>query len=56
MHKKMTWLKEDVEITLEEFSLMTHQGMNRVLSLVFADRNITPRAKNYESFELYKTK
>ncbi len=56
MHKKMTWLKEDVEITLEEFSLMTHQGMNRVLLLVFADRNITPLAKNYESFELYKTK
>ncbi len=56
MHKKMTWLKKDLEITLEEFKLMTHRGLSRILSLAYADRNITPLAKNYESFELYKTK
>lgn len=55
-HKKMTWLKKDLEITLEEFRLMTHQGLNRILSLVYADRNISPLAKNDESFELYRTK
>lgn len=26
-HKKMVWLNGDVEVTLEFFSLMTHQGM-----------------------------
>ncbi|ODS31729.1 MAG: hypothetical protein SCARUB_03165, partial [Candidatus Scalindua rubra] len=56
MHKKMTWLKEDLEITLEEFSLMTHQGMNRVLSLVYADRNISPLARSDEPSNYNKQK
>lgn len=56
MRKKMIWIKEDLEITLEEFSLMSHRGMDRVLSLVYADRNILPLAKKDESFELYKPK
>jgi hypothetical protein len=34
---------------------MTHQGLNRILSLMYADRNISPLAKNDESFELYRT-
>jgi hypothetical protein len=55
-HKKMMWLNGDLEITLEEFSLMSHQGMNRIMSLMYADRNISQLAKNYESFELYRTK
>ena len=55
-HKKMVWLKGDVEITLEFFSLMTHQGMSRVMSLMYADRNIGLLAKDLESFELYKTR
>ncbi len=55
-HKKMMWLKGDLEITLEEFSLMSHQGMNKVMSLMYADRNISLLAKNDESFELYRTK
>ncbi len=55
-HKKMVWLKGDVEITLEVFSLMTHQGMSRVMSLMYADRNIGLLAKDFESFELYKTR
>ncbi len=55
-HKKMMWLKGDLEITLEEFSLMSHQGMNKVMSLMYADRNISPLAKKDESFELYRTK
>lgn len=54
-HKKMMWIKEDLELTLEEFSLMSHHGMSRVLSLVYADRNINLLAKDYENFELYKT-
>jgi len=56
MHKKMVWLKDDLEVKLEEFNLMSHKGMNRVLSLMYTDRNISLLAKNYESFELYKTK
>jgi len=55
-HKKMVWLKDDVETTLELFSLMTHQGMSRVMSLMYADRNINLLAKDLESFELYKTR
>ena len=55
-HKKMVWVKEDLELSLEEFSLMSHQGMARVLSLVYTDRNISPLAKKDENFELYKTK
>ncbi len=53
-HKKMMWLKDDLEITLEEFNLMSHQGISRVMSLVYTDRNISPLAKRYESFDLYK--
>ena len=56
MHKMMVWLKDDLEVKLEEFNLMSHKGMNRVLSLMYTDRNISLLAKNYESFELYKTK
>ena len=55
-HKKMVWLKGDVEITLEFFSLMTHQGLSKVMSLMYADRNIALLAKGLESFELYKTR
>ncbi len=54
-HKKMVWLNGDVEVTLEFFSLMTHQGMSRVMTLMYADRNISLLAKDLESFELYKT-
>ncbi len=55
-HKKMMWVNGNLEITLEEFSLMSHQGMNKVMSLMYADRNISPLAKKDESFELYRTK
>jgi len=55
-HKKMVWLKGDVETTLEFFSVMTHQGMSRIMSLIYADRNIALLAKDFESFELYKTR
>ncbi|MGR3173587.1 MAG: hypothetical protein ACUZ8N_03215 [Candidatus Scalindua sp.] len=55
-HKKMVWLNGDVEITLELFSLMTHKGMSKVMTLMYADRNIILRAKAFESFELYKTR
>ena len=55
-HKKMMWLKDDLEITLEEFSLMSHQGMSRIISLMYADRNISLLARKDESFELYRTK
>ena len=55
-HKKMVWLKEDLEVKLEEFNLMSHRGMNRVMSLMYTDRNISQLAKKDESFELYKTK
>ena len=55
-HKKMVWLNGDVEVTLELFSLMTHQGMSRIMSLMYADRNINLLAKAFESFKLYKTR
>lgn len=55
-HKKMVWLKDDLEVKLEEFSLMTHRGMSRVVSLMYTDREISPLAKKDESFGLYKTK
>ena len=55
-HKKMVWLNGDVEVALELFNLMTHQGMTKVMTLMYADRNINPLAKNLESFELYKTR
>ena len=56
MHKKMVWLKEGLEIKLEEFNLMSHRGMNRIMSLMYTDRNISLLAGKDESFELYKTK
>lgn len=55
-YKKMVWLKDDLEVKLEEFNLMSHKGMSRVMSLMYTDRNISPLAKKDESFELYKTK
>jgi len=55
-HKKMVWLKGDLEVKLEEFNLMSHRGVNRVMTLMYTDRNISPLAKKDESFELYKTK
>ncbi len=55
-HKKMVWLKGDLEVKLEEFNLMSHRGMNRVMTLMYTDRNISPLAKKDETFELYKTK
>jgi hypothetical protein len=51
----MMWLNGDVEVTLEFLSLMTHQGMSRVMTLMYADRNIALLTKDLESFELYKT-
>jgi hypothetical protein len=56
MHKKMVWLKGDLEVKLEEFNLMSHRGMNRVMTLMYTDRNISQLAKKDETFELYKTK
>ncbi len=55
-HRKMMWLKDDLEIILEVFNLMSHQGINRVMSLMYTDRKTSPLAKKFESFELYKTK
>ncbi len=55
-HKKMMWLKDDLGITLEVFNLMSHRGMNRVMSLIYTDRKLQLLAKGLESFELYKTK
>ena len=54
-HKKMVWLKGDLEVKLEEFNLMSHKGMNRVMSLMYTDRDISPLAKKDESFG-FKTK
>jgi hypothetical protein len=55
-HKKMVWLKGDLEVKLEEFNLMSHRGMTRVMTIMYTDRNISQLAKKDESFELYKTK
>lgn len=55
-HKKMIWLKEGLEVKLEEFNLMSHKGMNRVMSLMYTDSDISPLAKKDESFASYKTK
>ncbi len=55
-HKKMVWLKEDLEVKLEGFNLMSHKGMKRVMSLMYADRKISLLAKKDESFASYKTK
>ncbi len=55
-HKKMVWLKDDLEVKLEEFNLMSHKGMSRILSLMYTDRNVSQLAKEDETFELYKTK
>ena len=49
-HKKMVWLKGDLEVKLEEFNLMSHKGMNRVMSLMYTDRKISLLAKKDESF------
>ncbi|MCP4251934.1 MAG: hypothetical protein GY775_00765 [Candidatus Scalindua sp.] len=55
-HKKMVWLKGDLEVTLEEFNLMSHKGMKRVMSLMYADKEISLLAIKDESFASYKTK
>lgn len=55
-HKKMVWLKDGLEVKLEEFNLMSHHGMNRVLSLMYTDREIGLLAKKDESFDLSSTK
>jgi hypothetical protein len=55
-HKQMVWLNGNLEVKLEEFNLMSHKGMNRVMSLMYTDREVSPLAKKDESFELYKTK
>ncbi len=55
-HKKMMWLNGDVEVTLEFLSLMTNQGMTKVMSLMYTDRNIALLAKDFESFDVYKTR
>ena len=49
IHKKMVWFNDNVEMTLELFNLMTHQGMTRVMTLIYADRNAIPLAKGFES-------
>ncbi|GAX60801.1 histone acetyltransferase GCN5 [Candidatus Scalindua japonica] len=56
MHKKMVWIKEDMEVKLESFNLMSHKGMSRIMSLMYTNRKISQLAKKDESFELYKTK
>lgn len=56
MHQIMTWIKDDLEVKLEVFSLMSHSGIGKVLTLVYMDRNIGLLAKKDESFELYRTK
>ncbi len=55
-HKKMVWLKGDLEVKLEEFNLMSHKGMNRIMSLMYTDRDVSLIAKKDESFKLFKTK
>jgi hypothetical protein len=55
-HKKMVWLKGDLEVKLEEFNLMSHRGMSRIISLMYTDREVRQLAKKDESFELFKTK
>ena len=55
-HKKMVWLKDGLEVKLEEFNLMSHKGMNRIMSLMYTDREISLLAKKNESFASYKTK
>ncbi len=55
-HKKMVWLKGDLEVTLEEFNLMSHKGMKRVMSLMYADKEISLLAIKDEFFASYKTK
>ncbi|MDR4497065.1 MAG: hypothetical protein MRK02_03945 [Candidatus Scalindua sp.] len=55
-HQKMVWIAKEMQVMIEVFSLMSHSGVERVLTLVYADRNIAPLAKSSESFELYKTK
>jgi len=55
-HKKMVWLKDDLEVKLEEFNLMSHKGINRIISLMYTDREISLLANKDESFELFKTK
>ncbi len=52
----MVWLNGDVEVTLEFISSMTNQGMSKVMSLMYADRNVALLAKDFESFEVYKTR
>ena len=51
----MVWIKNELEVLIEVFSLMSHSGIERVLTLVYADRNIAPLAKRSESFEFYRT-
>ena len=55
-HKKMVWLKDGLEVKLEEFNLMSHKGMNRVMSLMYTDREVSLLAKKNESFASFKTK
>ena len=55
-HKKMVWLKKGLEVKLEEFNLMSHKGMSRIMSLMYAEREINLLAKKDESFASYKTK
>ncbi|MCR4289188.1 MAG: hypothetical protein NUV86_02880 [Candidatus Scalindua sp.] len=50
IHKKMVWLNGDLEVKLEEFNLMSHRGMNRVMSLMYTDIKISLLAKKDESF------
>ncbi len=44
-HKKMVWLEGDLEVKLEEFNLMSHKGMNRIMSLMYTDIYVGQLAK-----------
>lgn len=56
VHQKIAWLLKDSEVIIEVFNLMSHSGLERVLTLVYADRSKAALAKGGESFEIYRTK
>lgn len=56
VHQKMVWFLKESEVTIEVFNLMSHSGLERVLTLVYAERSKSALAKSSEGFELYRTK
>ncbi len=55
-HQKLVWIMKELEVTIEVFNLMSHSGLQRVLTLAYADRRVAPFAKRSESFEFQRTK